>query len=278
MCSAFDEEYSDMFGSFETTKINNKKCDIECDHNDTYDDTNGMKICKKCHCELDTLDFTAEWRSYETRSTDPSRCHNSKVPIKGGIEKVFQDTRLNLPDAIKRSAEIKYREIVGDDTVRGRKRKGIVAACLFHVYKEQGEPKIPQDIATMLGIARQHMSDGMTLYNSVFKDDRTEYVDTCDIIPRIMKMTKIPLIHKPKIIKLAKILENSDQILNRSGLKSVSSAIIYFYLCVNPTLKKELGMDKFTFSKATKLSDITIIKLTKKISNVLNYDISKLKL
>ena len=72
----------------------------------------------------------------------------------------------------------------------------------------------------------------------------------------------------PSIFKIAKGLEGVDTCLNRSSPQSVASAIVYFYLCLFPKLKTELGLTKTKFAKDVKLSDITISKLVKKIAEI----------
>ena len=83
-----------------------------------------------------------------------------------------------------------------------------------------------------------------------------------------MKKVGISNEHLPRIKKFAELLENSDSTLNRSNLKSVSSAIIYYYLGVNQKLKDSLNMNKKKFAMLTGLSEITITKLIKIISQI----------
>lgn len=290
--NAFDDELMDFFGDTETyTAIKNRIVEEsdqiikECPHEVCFE-ADGINICKSCGCEVEKLDFQPEWRYYgssDTRSSkDPSRCHRSKESTRGGIDKVFQDASLMfLPQAIRKKAEEKYKKIVGKETVRGRKRKSIVAACLLYTFRDEGDVRTSDEIRKMFAgttgqrdiLSKQEMSDGLRRYHSVFKEDRTQCVKPLHLIKRTMHLTKINFQHYKYILRIAKCLDGVDAILNRSSPQSVASAIVYLYLLMNPDVKASLNLTKTRFAKEVKLSDITITKLVKRSADILGLQI-----
>jgi transcription initiation factor TFIIIB Brf1 subunit/transcription initiation factor TFIIB len=280
----FEESLLEYFGDYESYNALQQKVlavDIalkECPHKECIEDEEeGIRVCKECGCQVENLDFKPEWHFYGASDNRPnrdgSRCHRSKETQKGTIEKVFQDAKLeHLPLSIKKKTETRYRIIVGDETVRGKGRKAIVAACLLYVYRHEGDIRTADDIRINFGLSKQEMSDGLTRYHEAFPEDRAKKVSPHDLIYTILKKLKMDLSHYGKIYKIAKVVDHRDITLNRSCPHAVAAAIVYLYLCLNPSLKESLGLTKTVFSKAVKLSDITISKLAKRSACVLAMD------
>lgn len=281
----FDEEFLELFGDDEevyshmekkiSSSFSKKRKENECTH--VYKQDNGRKICKLCGLEVDELNFEAEWRFYgasdNRTSRDPSRCHFSKQPSKGCIDSVFAELKLDhIQESTKKEVESRYKKIVGENTVRGKGRKGIVAACLLHVLKKNGDIKASDQIRKLFDLSKQEMSTGLSKYYERFKEDRTSTLKPKDLIESIMRLTGIENGHYDKIYTIAESLENTDEVLNHSNPKSVASAMVFFYICVNKKYKKSIGMTNDKFAEKTQLSSITIVKLTNKIAEICGYD------
>ena len=247
----------------------------ECPHTKIIEDEDeGIRVCRECGCKVEKLDFKPEWHFYGATdnrpSRDGSRCHRSREVCKGSIEKVFQDAKLeHLPLSIKKKTEIRYQKIVGGETVRGKGRKAIVAACLLYVYRHEGDIRTADDIRINFGLTKQEMSYGLTRYHTAFPEDRSTEVPPHELIYAILKKTKMDMSRYQAIHRIAKCVDHKDIVLNRSCPHAVAAAIVYLYLCLNPKLKESLGLTKTVFSKTVKLSDITISKLTKKCASIL---------
>lgn len=278
---AFDDELFEVFGERmdilkkldETTDSNIEKCE----HSSSFEDS-GTFICKDCGCEVEYLDFQPEWRFYGAAdnriSKDPSRCHRAKESTRGGIDKVFVDCKLNdLPFSIKKLAEQKYKEVVGEETVRGRGRKAIVAACVLYTYREDGDIRTSDEVRLMFGLSKQEMSMGLTRYHTRFPEARTYSAKPCDLIRRMMIRVGIGMSHYKNIRFIAKCLENVDVTLNRSTPQAVASAVIYLYLCLSPELRESINFSKSKFATDVELSDITISKLVKRAATILKTNI-----
>jgi transcription initiation factor TFIIIB Brf1 subunit/transcription initiation factor TFIIB len=181
---------------------------------------------------------------------------------------MFAENRVDIPDAIRKRVESKYMKIVGNETVRGKGRKAIVAACLFYVYPEFGEYRTSDYIRGLFELDKKNMSAGLSRYYEVFPEARNLEIRPVDLIRWILTLTGIKISHYRKIVKIAQYLEGSSQLLERSSPQSVASAIVYFYLCLHPKYKHELGLTKNRFADKTMLSDITVGKLVKEAAAV----------
>lgn len=256
-----------------------KVCGMElevCDHAmlvERETTTGTDTVCDKCGCEVAILDFKPEWRYYgdsDARSgRDPSRCHRSQESTRGGIDKVFLDAKLNIQSSIRKGTEKKYKTIVGNETVRGKGRKGIVAACLLFTFRDEGDIKTSDEVRNLFGLTKQEMSDGLTRYYAVFPNDRTRDYKPVDLVLCTMNRTGVNLSYYKYIIRIARCLEGVDPLLNHSTPQAVAAAIVYLYLCITPELRKELGYTKTKFASKVGLSDITITRLVKKAIEIL---------
>lgn len=275
-----DSELWEFFGEIEEPVAPDEiEIDMECTHGDIYD-SDGINICKLCGCQIEVLDFQPEWRYYGTSDTrsvsNPSRCHHFKEVTRGGIAKVFQDAKLDsLPLILKNKTENKYKRIVGNETVRGKGRKAIVAACLLYTFYDEGDYKTSDDVRNMFKISKEEMSSGLAKYYKCFPSDRRRIIRPVDMIRKTLKDAKMNIEeHYKPIARIANLLENSDPLIKRSNPQSVAAAIVYLYICMNPTLKEEMGVNKTKFARDVKLSDITISKLVKKAAEVLNLEVT----
>ncbi len=272
--NAFDEEILEMFHD-KIDAIQQKVATVmattviqhDCPHTATFD-SSGTTLCGDCGANIILLDFEPEWRFYGTgdnrSAKDPSRCHGSKESTKGGIDKVFQDAKQgHLPLNIRHSTELKYKTIVGDATVRGSGRKAIVAACLMYVYREESDYRTSDEIRMMFDLTKKKMSEGLERYYVTFPESRIAQVTPINMLRRIMRLSGVSTDHYPKICRLLKAVNGTDEILNRSSPQSVASAAVYLFLCINPAIREQFNITKQSFSLAVDISHMTICKLAK---------------
>ncbi len=250
-------------------------CGMEtCFHKNTYEDDNGLNVCRDCGIESEMFDFKPEWRYYGSSDNkitkDPSRCRNKSRSNSRGIDKVFEDSRIDIPEAVKAQINVKYNKIIGPNVARGKCRKGIIAACWFHVYREFGFYRTTDYIGSRFSLSKKNMSDGLTAYYEAFPEDRTAHTTAENLLEWILSLTGINKVHYRKIVTIARYLDNSSRLLKRSSPQSVAVAVVYFYLCLNPQYKADLGLTKSKFAEKARLSDITVTKLVKEASIVSN--------
>lgn len=227
-----------------------------------------FNICSECGEQVDTVNFDAEWRYYKNNgSSNPARCHQTKSNEKT-IDKLIEN--LKIPENIKKLTEQKYKEIVGQKTIRGKGRKAIVAACMFHVYKDLQEHRTVDQIRNMFDLSKQDFSGGMTRYYEIFKDDRTRHTEPEDLLKMVLNLTGISRTRYNEIYTLMKDVQTKSRALSNSSPMSTASSVVYFYLRTHPQYMDELGLTKRSFSNKVDLSDITVTKLTKEICKVMD--------
>ena len=240
----------------------------ECDHENTYEDENGLYVCSDCHEELQIMDFDPEWKYYgDSGGSNPERCHRSRGQGRG-IRDAFTKHNINVHDAIMAQVETKYGIVVGKNTVRGKGRQAIIAACLFHVYIEFGQYRTSDYIRNLFDLKKKQMSVGLTKYYEAFPEARTIHIGPQDLLRWILNLTGVSKENYRKIVQIFRYLENSSALFQRSSPQSVASAIVYFYLCLHPEYKSQLGLTKNTFAEKALLSDITVTKLVREAADI----------
>jgi len=244
----------------------------ECQHENVVED-NGTTICQSCGLVDEVLDFEPEWRNYGG-DRDSSRCCNMKGST-WSLEKDFEKWGIIVPAAIRIQAETKYVQVMkmvrgkrDKKSGRGRGRKAIIAACLLFVFRETGDCRTFDDLKDMFKLTKKNMFNGLTAYFETFKTDRVRYVTPEHLIARVLLMTGVDNVHYGPIVRITKGLANTSRTLNRSKPLSVASSMVYFYLCMHPTVKDQLGLTKSKFAELAKLSDITITKHVKEIARL----------
>jgi len=241
-----------------------------CQHINRYEDASGLYVCRDCKAEIDVMNFDQEWKYYSdcgVASKDPSRCHKIK-PSGKSIEKVFQELPFEVPQAIIVHVEKKYNKIIGDQTIRGDRRKAIIAACLLFTYREFGQHRTSDFIKNMFGLTKKKMSSGLISYYESFPEARTLSEKPHDLLRWILSLAGIEECHYRKTLYICKYVEESSVILKRASPQSVASAAVYFYLCINPVLKEKLGLTKNKFAEKVLLSDITVSKLLQEVTRI----------
>lgn len=245
----------------------------KCPHSN-IDVIDGNNICQDCGVVIEELSYEKEWRYYGSTDNksnkDPSRCNKGKTQQRN----IFKDVEgMNFPESIVKLANRDFQTIVGDDIYRSDKRKGIICACVFHTYYNEGEIYTSDYIGQKFNIRRQCISDGMEKYHETFPESRNINITAKDLVRFLLKEAGIPLEpHLNNIKSICAYLENRSSLLNRSSPQSVSAGIIYLYLCLMTKLKDSLGLSKIKFSKLVQLSDITVGKIAKEVAKILLED------
>jgi len=234
-----------------------------CDHD--FIEDGEFNICVDCGLQKDIASFDPEWRYYASGgSKNPARCHQTKTTEKN-IDKLVAN--INMSENVKKLTEEKYKTIVGKNTIRGKGRKAIVVACMFHVYKELGEHRTIDQIRENFSLTKQDMSKGLAEYYKVFKNDRVNHTGPEDLLRMVLKITGISISHYNEICILLKKLQKMSRTLNNSSPMSMASSVVYFYIKTHPEVC--VNFNKKAFSDKVDLSDITITKLAKEICKVM---------
>ena len=159
-------------------------------------------------------------------------------------------------------------EIEGNKVIRCQGRESIVAACLFHVYRDMGEYRPTIYIRKLFNIKQKNMTFGMKKYLKAFPEACTNHNTPEMFIPWVMKQTNVDQKHHRYILAITHNIENASELLKRSNPHSVAAAIVFFYLCLKIKNKKNLGITKSSFAKKAHISDITLTNITREIASI----------
>jgi transcription initiation factor TFIIIB Brf1 subunit/transcription initiation factor TFIIB len=237
-----------------------------CLHKST-NNNNGLEICSDCGIEIyKELSLEPEWRYYgdsdSKHASDPSRCHIRKCDDKN----IYKDIeKYNFQSDILKETNENYIKVTKGQIRRGNFRKSIIFACVFNAYKDRGTPQNPEELREKFGLTKKEASKGLTFYN-LNKGNKKKpiYVSPISFIPRIMEKFNAGDTHISRVTELYNKIYNRSQLLNRSNPQSVISGLIYYYFRL---IGGNISCTKF--SKIVKLSDITINRISKNISEIL---------
>ena len=246
-----------------------------CTHEKIYENDDGTHICRACNKEIEVFTRNAEWRYYDQAGSaaDPTRCHHAQVKTKS-LEKSFSALNINIPLFYRKQIEQDYESFANGKTYRGTTRRAMIAICLFHAYARMGQYRTTDYICKMFQINRRDMSKRFRVYHERFPESRNVQIDPEHLVDWIFSLTGIDSKHRDNIIRILGYIKNTSKMINRSTPQSVANAAIYYYLCLCPTYKESLGLDKTTFAEKVFLSEITITTLVKEIERVTNIPIA----
>ena len=272
----YKEEKKDIIEPVEQTakKIkpnvkSRKKTTIECKHANIVKE-NGIDICLNCSQQLENNIFhDKEWRFFghndNKRTSDPNRVHirkNDEKDIMGDV------IGMGFSDKVIFIANIIFVDVTKGKISRGNARKSLVFACIFHSLKIHGKALSHEKLMETFQISRKSALRGLrevSLNASKESVIHITYITPVNIIEDILDKFKVTNSHKNEVKVLYEKIRNKSSKINRSRPRSTASAVIYYWLSLN---NKDIPLK--TFANKVELSELTISKLSKEISIVLN--------
>lgn len=259
----------------EYEKIISKDMEIEeeqlintCPHLNPLDE-NGTIACLDCGEELQrTVFHDKEWRYYgqadSRRSSDPNR-----VQIRKSEERnIYKDVEnMGFGDKIVSSANQIYAQVTKGQIFRGNSRKSIVFACIFHAYKLSGKPQTHERLIKIFELSRKTGLKGLKHVNlNAPKESKihTTYITPVNLVEDLMDKFSATTAQKEEVIGLYNNIKNKSSKLNRARPQSVSSGLIFYWICT-----KRIDINLKEFAKKADLSELTINKIAKEVAEVL---------
>lgn len=253
--------------SFEEKNL--KDCiNNSCSHYDIITEK-GMSVCRDCGEEVqNVIEYDKEWRYYGQSDTkhnsDPNRVQIRKCEERS----IYKDVEsLGFSETIVSKANKIYSQVTQGKIFRGNSRKAIVFACIFHAYKTGGKPQSHEKLIKIFNLSRKCGLKGLkhvNLYAPKDSDIRTTYITPINLIEEIMCNFSTTVEQKNEVIELYEKIKNKSSKINRSRPLSVASGIVYYWI-----LNKNKEINIKDFSKNVGLSELTINKISKEISEIL---------
>ena len=244
----------------------------KCQHDDINED-GGIVTCLNCGKELEKNIFhDKEWRYYgqsdNKKTSDPNRVTLRKIPDKN----IFQDVEnMGFSDKIVSAANQLYLNVTKDQIFRGSSRKAIIFACIFKIYLINGIAQTPESLIKLFDLDKKIGLKGLKYVNlNLDKDSEihTTFITPVHLIENIMDKFNANAEHKSEVALLYSRIKNKSSKINRSRPQSVSAGLIWFWICM-----KGLEINLKDFAQKTGLSELTISKISKEISLILNIPI-----
>jgi len=263
-----DDEYAeceDTEKEFESDKeVDNKGC-----LHKNFSNENSTVLCLDCGKELEKNIFQdKEWRYYgqsdNKRTSDPNRVHIRKLDDRS----IYKDVEnMGFSDKIIALANQLYIQVTKGQIFRGNSRKAIVFACIFHSFKLQGKPQTHENLIKIFELNRKTSLKGLKYVNLHIPKDspiHTTYITPINLIEDIMDKFKASNEQKKEVIELYNKIKNKSSKINRARPQSIASGLTYFWISL-----KDIDISLKDFAKKVELSELTISKIAKEISDIL---------
>lgn len=252
----------------------NSKCMIEnnltmsCNHIDIVMEGN-KTICNTCGEELDYITQTneKEWCYY--KNTDPKKTDPTRVHARKKDEKSINKDLINLPisDVIISSANVIYETVTNGKIYRGKSRKAIIFACVYHAYKMAGIPQAADSLLRIFDITKKNGLKGLKIVNiniPIDSEINKTSVSVVDIIKDILSQFIMDDKSKDEVVEIYWKIHNKSSKLNRARPQSVAASVVYYWI-----KKKDIKISIEDFANITNLSQMTITKNTKEVISIL---------
>jgi len=232
----------------------------------------GTLLCNDCGRELSkVMSYEKDWRYYgsdDTRkNSDPNRCHIRKMEDKS----IFKDVEnFGFSDKIVNSANDIYTQVTKGKIYRGNSRKAIIFGCIFHSIKLNGKSYTCENLREIFKLDRKIILKGLKHVNlNAPKESqiRSKINSSKDLVDEYIQKFDMTDEDKTEIFELYQKIKNKSSMINRSRPQSVTSSLIYYYIC------KKKGFNNVNikdFVKKVNLSELTINKISKEIYKIIN--------
>lgn len=263
------EEYEKLTLSDETKESPDER--LECLHDNIISEK-GIVVCVDCGEEVEhKITHDKEWRYYGQSDTkhvsDPNRVQMRKIEERS----IFKDVEnLGFSDSIISKANKIYAQVTQGKIFRGNSRKAIVFACVFHAYKMSGKPQSHERLIQIFNLNRKTGLRGLkyvNLYAPKESKIRTTYITPKNLVSELMSKFSATEEQIYEVNQLYEKVKNKSSRLNRSRPQSVASGLVFYWIC-----KKEKEITLKEFARKVVLSELTINKIAKEISDVLESD------
>lgn len=265
--------------------------------------TDGNYICLQCNTLNDRfIDMQAEWRYYgadDNKSCDPTRCGmpvnellpdsslgsvisnqmnesydmklikkyhmwNSITYKERSLYNIFENITVNainsgIPLSIIEQAKTYYKQVSESRISRGENRSGLIATSIYMSCKTNNVPRSTKEIAKIFNLKATTMTRGCKKFNDIIRIN-LDSSHPLDFIQRFCSKLNLPN-NMREVCK--KIIQKADElnIICENTPPSIASGAIY--LC---NMAYNLGLTKKDISDACNVSQVTLAKITKKLT------------
>lgn len=229
----------------------------------------GIVLCTECGEEIYTnITHEKEWRYYgvvdNKNVTDPNRVQVRKF-YENNIYKDVEN--MGFSEKIIATANNIYLQVTKGNIKRGNSRKAIVFACVFQSFKLNNCPQTHERLIQIFELSRKTGLQGLkhvALNAPKDSEIHTTHITPIHLIKEVMAKFDASAEQVKEVNDLYEKIKDKDTKLNRARPQSVSSGILFFWICLK---KKDISLKEF--SKKVGLSELTVGKMAKLIAEIL---------
>ena len=177
-----------------------------------------------------------------------------------------------IPACIIEDAKENYKLLDEAQISRGTNRKGLIAACIYIACKKRNVPRSAKEIAKIFSLSITNMTRGckhfqhiMNMHKKEKEGDITESTKPDDFVYRFCSNLNINNEIQEMCMNVTKLADNYS-IVSQNTPPSVAAGCIYLV-----SMHYKLGITKKDISNACGISEVTISKCYKKLSNYKKY-------
>lgn len=234
-----------------------------CPHNNTMTE-GSITMCIDCGFEIKKSNIDCIKKEGKT-SYDPTRCYMRRIDDRS----IYKDViGMGFSEEIINIANNLYEQVTNGKVSRGKSRKAIIFACIFHAYKMNGMPQSCESLIDTFGLNKKVGLKGfkhVNLYAPKNSPIRKTTIDTTTIIEEILNKFNVSTKNKKEVYDMYDKIKNNSIIVIRSRPNSVASSLVYIW-----AHRKGMNIHIKDFARETNLSELTISKISKEIEAILN--------
>jgi len=152
--------------------------------------------------------------------------------------------------------------------IRGKNKKGLMAACVFYACKRSSHIKTLKDIATAFGVKTSCVNKGCKNFDKYVKYKKENYSTNLSFpsqyIHQYCVFLKLDENTETIALNLAKNIEVNNLIRSHTPV-SIAAACIMYAIQLNGNLESHTLLDKNVIANAFGISDVTLTKTFNKL-------------
>lgn len=135
-------------------------------------------------------------------------------------------SRMELPEAVTRSAKMMYRKFNEEKLTRGAIRTGVKANCLLIACRSNGVSRTTHEIADAFNISTKDMSRTLSMFKDTMKIGGGGITYASDLLSRKLSHWNIVGAERMRIINMCKKIEKEPELIGKTP-KSIASAVTF---------------------------------------------------
>lgn len=264
-----------MFYSFDECSDDDASNPL-CIHSEKTIQSNGITVCRECYEVVEDIEYTKDWKSYNSNGGDPNRCHIKSKEDSKIIKLDDPSYPLSIIDAansyfddVSKSLALKNNKTT---IFKGKKRLAWKCVCIYYSYKDQGKVVSWKEVAKKENVRLNVVINKDKEFLELFPEKKFENRAinlTHNILSKLGICTDNNIEeHIQNVDALYSKLDKAT--LSKAKPTSIASSIIYLYLTGRPEFKGRFTKSKYL--EVVNLCNSTLNKVNNIIESKLTFD------